>query len=191
MYKAADWLILKSGDIGYRVEMDSAGMMIGKEIEIYVHQYVREDKINLYGFSDVAQLEMFEALIDISGVGPKVAMSIIATIPIDQFTNAVQMEDAAVISEVKGIGKKTSQRIILEMQNKIGELGARLGAASVSSDGAPVDNTALGEARDALVSLGYSGGEINETLTELQKQDDFEELETDEIVKRALTQMAS
>jgi Holliday junction DNA helicase RuvA len=148
-----DGLLLDVGGVGYLVaatpsavrKADGAAEVV---VETYLH--VREDALQLYGFAEHAERELFVQLLSVNGVGPKVALAIVSGSPADELRRAIVREDAARFQAIPGIGKKTAERIVLELKEKL--------AASVSI--APAAGAADADehvvARDALVELGYS-----------------------------------
>ena len=148
-----DGLLLDVGGVGYLVaatpsavrKADGAAEVV---VETYLH--VREDALQLYGFAERAERELFVQLLSVNGVGPKVALAIVSGSPADELRRAIVREDAARFQAIPGIGKKTAERIVLELKEKL--------AASVSiapaTGGTDADEHVV--ARDALVELGYS-----------------------------------
>jgi Holliday junction DNA helicase RuvA len=146
-------LVLDVGGVGYLVaatpsavrKADGAAEVV---VETYLH--VREDALQLYGFAERAERELFVQLLSVNGVGPKVALAIVSGSPADELRRAIVREDAARFQAIPGIGKKTAERIVLELKEKL--------AASVSiapaAGGGDADEHLV--ARDALVELGYS-----------------------------------
>ena len=154
------WVVVNVGGVGYKVfvTVHTFGMIAGKQnIEFYIHTYVREDTLALYGFLEMAELEMFELLISISGIGPKAAMGILAIADPKTISMAVLNEDPSVLTRVSGVGKKIAQRVILELKNKIKDMpvGEK---AQLESDS---------DAFEALVAMGYSVSESREALKQI------------------------
>ena len=110
--------------VGYRVRVSpkSEVMSHESEVELFIHTAVREDAITLYGFSSMEELELFELLISVSGVGPKTGMDIIGSATGEQIEAAISQADVHFFERMKGIGKKSAQRIIIDLKNKIGSL---------------------------------------------------------------------
>ena len=128
----------------------------GEKVKLYTHLYVREGIMDLYGFLDKNDLEFFEMLIAISGIGPKGATNILNVASVETLKKAIRNEESSILTKVSGIGKKTAGKIILELKNKVSG-GELLG------DRAGVD----GETIDALVSLGYKLYEAREVLRKI------------------------
>lgn len=149
-FKRDDYLIIAVNGIGYKVHVPLSlhGQAVGEEVYLHTTMVVREDSLSLYGFSTPAERSLFETLLTISGIGPRVAMSIMSTLSIDNLRNAVVSDRAEILTRVPGIGKKTAQKILLELKDKL----------SVGLDDVPIAefddvNT---DVIDALVVLGYS-----------------------------------
>jgi holliday junction DNA helicase RuvA len=148
-----DGLLLDVGGVGYLVAATPSAVRKAEDaaevvVETYLH--VREDALQLYGFAERAERELFVQLLSVNGVGPKVALAIVSGSPADELRRAIVREDAARFQAIPGIGKKTAERIVLELKEKL--------AASVSiapaAGGTDADEHVV--ARDALVELGYS-----------------------------------
>jgi Holliday junction DNA helicase RuvA len=157
--KGTGHALLDVAGVGYRLSMSTSSLaslpMQGERVTVHTHLHVREDEMSLFGFADEAEKEAFELLITVSGVGPKVALATLSALDPDALAQAVTSEDVAVISSVPGIGKKTAQRIILDLADKMGATVGR---------GAPADaaqGTSLTQAREALLSMGFSAAEIS------------------------------
>ncbi len=146
-------LILMVGGVGYKVVMVSEGLEKGAGLEVYVHTYVKEDELTLYGFRDKKQLKLFQMLISVSGVGPKMAMNVLNRGKAEEVQKAVAMADVGFFTSVSGIGKKNAQRIIVDLKSKLGDL-AELDLTE--TDG--------GELVQALMSMGFGRREVEEVL---------------------------
>jgi len=129
----------------------------GEKIKLFTHLHVREDIMDLYGFLNKEELEFFELLISISGIGPKSALNILSVAPIKSLKKAIMSGKDEVLTKVSGIGRKIAGKIILELKNKIADISFE-DAGSVTADG---------EALDALVSLGYRLNEAREALRKI------------------------
>jgi Holliday junction DNA helicase RuvA len=146
-----DGLILDVNGVGYLVAATPAALRRADgrgEVTLEIHTIVREDALQLYGFADADERELFEALLSVSGVGPKVALAIVSGSSPADLRRAIAFEDTARFEAIPGIGKKTAQRVVLELKEKVGiDLVVPVGAGE--NDGHLV-------ARDALVELGYT-----------------------------------
>ena len=149
-------VILVSG-VGYQVFVStySLGLLAGQEeVHLHIYTHVREDALMLYGFLDEAEKAMFELLIGITGIGPKVALSILSIADVKTLRTAIVHKDASILTRVSGVGKKMAERIILELQNKVEE-GDLTDHAEARADQ---------EALEALTALGYSVVQAREAL---------------------------
>ncbi len=164
-------LLLENNGIGYKVFTTPQVLTreIGEEIELYTHLQVREDALTLYGFANASELSFFELLTTVSGVGPKMALSVLSAGDLELIKGAIVSQDAAVFTKVGGVGKKTAERIIVELKEKI--------SGSVSLQGFGKSDDLL----SALEQLGYSLREIKEALKGIDHS-----LSTEEKLKQAL-----
>ncbi len=156
-------IIVNVNGVGYLVEVADLSEFPpeGQEIFLYIYTYVREDKIALYGFKNIEERQLFEILLSVSRIGPKAAINILANLSYNSFINAVLSENISLLKEVKGIGQKTAQRLILELKSKVDELATNI---NIEKSAEVKDNDEL---YDALLSLGYSGKEIDNALKNL------------------------
>jgi holliday junction DNA helicase RuvA len=157
----AGGLVLEVGGVGYRLQATPAALRKAEAadeavLETYLH--VREDALQLYGFAEAAERELFEQLLAVSGVGPKVALAIVSGYSPAELRRAIAREDAALFQTIPGIGKKTAQRVVLELKERIGPFAA-VDASHPGAGGGHV------VARDALVELGYSAAEAEQRLS--------------------------
>jgi len=163
----ADWLVLDVGGVGYRLSATPRAIQkadAASEVALETYLHVREDALQLYGFADAAERELFELLLAVNGVGPKVALAIVSGYSPSELRRAIVREDAALFETIPGIGRKTAQRVVLELKEKIAPLVAVPGGAADAA--APGDDAHL-VAREALVELGYSVAEAEKRLAEI------------------------
>ncbi len=177
-------IIDTAGGVGYRVFMPSAHLaqlVLGKEIRIHVHTAVREDAILLYGFLSREYYDLFEILLTVSGVGPKMALGILSATKPDAFYTAVSNKDVKLLVKLPGVGKKTAERMLLELKDKVS--GSSDSEDVVQEAAAAGGSGAVAEAIEALVSLGYSNSEIMPVLKEIP---DCANLSGEAILRQAL-----
>lgn len=162
----ADHLVLETGGVGFlifapRSVLASAGSP-GDTLQLYTNLQVREDSLTLYGFSSPAQRQLFETLLGVSGIGPKVALSLLSSASPDELRAMIAAGDVARLSKVPGIGKKTAERLVLELKGKLDLRG--LPAASASTPALASLNADLA---DMLAGLGFSAAEANAAIAAL------------------------
>ena len=181
--RETDGCYLDVAGVGYRL-MCSATTLgalppVGGSTRLWTHLHVREDILALYGFTTEAERTMFEALIGVSGIGPKVALQLCSAFAPDAFRRALVTDDIDAICSVPGIGKKTAGRVVLELKEK-------LDLPDLAIVGSKKDT--LAQARSALENLGYSPGEVRAALGELQPAEDDS---VEALVRSALKVLAS
>ena len=188
--KNENGVIIDVGGVGYSVSMpvsDIAKMgAIGESVKVFTHFYMSENMVGLFGFLTNEQIEYFNKLIAISGIGPKAAVSILGTLSVQDLAYAIIAEDVKAITRAPGVGPKAAQRIILELKGKIDTQEAV--GASASMESAP--KTALRadtEAVNALIALGASPSEAQKTVMQISKDG----MSTEDIIKDALRRMSN
>jgi len=158
--KGGSFAVVAVNDIGYQVFISPllyADLTVGREFEFYTHQYVREDSLSLYGFRNPEELELFELLLSISGIGPKSALGVMSIASIDDIKESIARGDPALLTKVSGIGRKTAERVVLELREKVGRLAGGGGKISKGQLGSS-------DEIDALMALGYSLAQAREAL---------------------------
>jgi holliday junction DNA helicase RuvA len=181
--RSADGLVLDVGGVGYLVAATPSAQRLageGGEVALETYLHVREDVLQLYGFADAAERELFTHLIAVSGIGPKVALAVVSSAPPGELSRAIVLGDPARFQAIPGIGKKTAERIVLELKEKLG----RDDVVALPSL-PPASSSAHVVARDALVELGYSVIEAETALAEVDP-----ELSPEERVRLALRSAA-
>lgn len=181
--KAAEGVIIDVGGVGFLVEVSAITLRdvgsAGEPVTLFTHLHVREEALQLFGFSTEEERELFRMLLGVSKIGPKLALAALSIRRAPDLKRALAAGDVALFSSVPGIGKKTAERIILELREKMGEAGMVGGARPAGSP--PVEEGAAALARAALVELGYSVLEADKLLAPLDA-----ELPVEELVRRAL-----
>lgn len=177
-----DAILVMVGGLGFRVMVSTTVRRqlggLGRPVELYTHMHVRENELALYGFANQAELELFELLLGVSGVGPKAALAVLGAAPPDTLRAAIANEQPDVL-RVPGVGPKTAKAIILHLKDKV---GADLAPAAV-----PYLTDADAEVIGALTSLGYSIVEAQGALATLPREAD---LPLEERIRLALTYFA-
>jgi holliday junction DNA helicase RuvA len=156
-------LVLDVGGVGYLVAATPSAVRKAEraeEVVVETYLHVREDTLQLYGFAERAERELFIQLLSVNGVGPKVALAIVSGSPADELRRAIVREDTARFQAIPGIGKKTAERIVLELKEK---LAASVSIAPAGGSGDADDHVV---ARDALVELGYSLADAERALAQ-------------------------
>jgi holliday junction DNA helicase RuvA len=155
--RTAEGIVVDVGGVGYLVAATSGALRAAEgraEVTLETYLHVREDALQLYGFADAGERELFTQLLTVNGIGPKVALAVVSGSPAPELRRAIALGDAARFQAIPGIGKKTAERIVLELKERLG-----------GDDVVPVAATSSHVvARDALVELGYSVLEAEQAL---------------------------
>jgi Holliday junction DNA helicase RuvA len=165
MARGRDYLVIDVGGVGYKVFVpETAALTANTNETIMLHTYlqVREDALNLFGFANEDELAMFELLLGVNGVGPKVALATLGVLNPDMIRSAVASEEPAMIARVPGVGKRTAEKIVLELRDKVKQVSG-IQSLAFATD---VDS----EVVDALISLGYSVVEAQRAIQKLPKE---------------------
>lgn len=150
-----------------------------KNVKIYSHLVVREDSHTLYGFATISEREMYIKLVGVNGVGPSTARMILSSLTVDEVVSAISNANIGVLKSIKGIGPKAAQRLVVELQDKLGGIGSD--TAYLLSGG----SQAVEEALDALIALGFSKASVSKILMRINKESD-NNLTTEELIKKSL-----
>lgn len=184
--KHAPHIVLECNGVGYDVETPMSTFLdlpeLGVELFLHTHLLVREDAQILYGFATEEERALFRTLLKVNRVGAKMALGVLSAMSASDFRRCVEYEDAATLSKVPGIGKKTAERLIMEMRDKVDNVGT----PSLPGQKIAVDASPRSEATDALVALGYKPAEVNKLLGKL----DLEDQSAEDIIRQALKQVA-
>ena len=180
-------MIVEAGGIGYKVSVsqDTISRLAPRKssgqndtvVSFWIHTHVREDALDLYGFLDRAELEFFEMLINISGIGPKGALAILGVASLQTLRKAIGTGDISYLTKISGIGKKTAEKIVIELRDKMEK-------AAGETDGGSMQGEL--DALEALRSLGYSQNESREALKKVDA-----DLDTNKKIKEALKILAT
>jgi len=159
--------ILETGGVGYDVTISvptfSDLPATGSEVALHIHTHVREDVIALYGFLRSSEKLLFEKLITVSGIGPKLAITILSGMPADEMVGAIRGNDIARLTRIPGIGKKTAERMVLELRDKLPESAPTRAATITPTDGVEED------VLSALLNLGYQRPAAEKALAAARK----------------------
>jgi len=171
--KSPSFALIDVGGVGFKLAMSTHSLaslpVEGDEVTVHTYLHVREDELALFGFESDDERALFERLISVSGVGPKVALAILSSLQPDALKRALASEDVTLLSSVPGIGKKTAQRLIIELKDK-------LDLPDLTPAGGGPEPVAAAAARDALLSMGFSPGEAAAALRDAPAGATAEEL---------------
>lgn len=182
--------VIDCGGVGYLLEIslntyEALRRAEGDSVKLYAHHVVREDAQQLFGFSDMAEREMFRLLVSISGVGNQTARVMLSSLTVDELRTAIQTQDVKKVQRVKGIGAKTAQRIVLELADKMGVVGSRQ-----PSVGGQQANQSRDEALTALTMLGFAKPAVEKLLMSQDwKNADGSPMTVEEIIKEGLKRL--
>jgi len=175
----SDFAIINVGGIGFQVYMPTSTLStlgaIGKEVQLYTHLHLREDNATLYGFGSADELMLFQSLISVSGLGPKLALAMLSGMRVEQLVTAIATGGADLLTIIPGIGRKVANRIVLELKEKIGAGWITTPATQLAQENMDV--------LAALTALGYSAAEATKAVATLPAASD---LSLEEKIKLAL-----
>ncbi|WP_096201436.1 Holliday junction branch migration protein RuvA [Bacillus sp. FJAT-45350] len=183
------YIVIETHGIGYQLHCPNPFVFqkyLDEEVQVYSYHYVREDVIRLYGFKTKKERSMFEKLLNVSGIGPKGALAILASGQPEQLVTAIEEENEKFLVKFPGVGKKTARQIILDLKGKLDEFVPTL--FDELTEEAPIKQTGsaysheLDEAIEALKALGYVDRELKKVIPKLAE----EQLPTDQYIKKAL-----
>jgi len=178
--KAISSIVVEVGGVGILVQVPgrvAAGLSIGNLVNFHTYLIVREDALTLYGFTEISERDFFELLLTVTGVGPKVAQSILANSDATAIATAIISSNHRLLESVPGLGKKGAQRLVLELKDKVTSF-----AAGVSKSNLSITN----QVENALQGLGYSAKEASAMITAIAGTEKIEKLDMAEILKLAL-----
>jgi len=176
---SSDWAVINVGGIGFQVYMPTSTLSTlgatGEEVQLFTHLHLREDNATLYGFGSADELSLFQTLIGVSGLGPRLALAMLSAMSVEQLAVAIATGSTDLLTAIPGIGKKVASRIILELKEKIGA-----GWITTPATQLVQENT---DVVAALTSLGYSVAEATKAVATLPPST---EMSLEEKVKLAL-----
>lgn len=172
-------LLLEVNGVGYELEAPMGAFyqlpQPSAELALYVHHYQQQDSQRLYGFTDVAERDLFRQLLQLKGVGPRVGLAILSTLSPAELQHTAQLQDWAALTRVPGIGRKTAERLLFELRDR---------ALPVPGDGVPAAASPAGDAISALIALGYRAPDASRAVQALDAQ-----LGREELIRQALKQL--
>lgn len=182
--KQPPWLLVEVGGVGYELEAPMSTIYdlppTGKEVTLLTHYAVKEDSVALYGFLHEAERALFRNLQKVSGIGAKIALSVLSGVSTNDFARLVQAGDVVALTKIPGIGKKTAERMVVELRDRVDGLAVSLPGAAGKGAGAPLDPA--GEATVALQQLGYKPAEVTRLVQKVAADGDNAEA----IIRKAL-----
>lgn len=176
IFRSEKHIIIQAGSVGYKVFVTTdilSQVTIGNQIELWIYTAVREDTLDLFGFTSPELQELFELLITISGIGPKSALGILSIADTGSLVHAIKTDNVGYLTQVSGIGKKTAEKIVLELKDKV----EKLSLATTT-----IENDTMRDVVDALVAMGYHDRAIREVLRSI----DTDHTDYSRIIREAL-----
>lgn len=184
-----NYIVVECGGVGFKCfttlnTVKNIGR-VGDKVNVFTYLSVREDALDLYGFSTVEELESFKLLITVSGIGPKAAVSILSELSPDRLAVCIASGDAKAIMRAQGVGKKTAERVVLELKDKMGSISLSSNSQAVANAASASENSVSAEAVEALVALGFSQTDASVAVGAMDKS-----LSVDEMIRLGLKQLA-
>ncbi len=190
----SDYTVIDVHGVGYRVFCPNPYEWLEQDgdVTIYIHHHVREDAILLYGFGSREEQSLFRKLLDVSGIGPRVALGMLAGARPEAVVAAIQREDVTFLTKLPGIGRKTAQRLVLDLKDKLKQWDSQFGVDEAAAAGniaaartGAVTTHAWHEAAEALKALGYSEAEIDQVWPDV-KEKEADDAPADKLMRTAL-----
>jgi len=184
--KATDYLIIDVAGVGYQVQVPLSTYYgipdDGEEVSLHIHTHMREDSLSLFGFLTQEEKDMFLLLMSVSGIGPKLALAILSSMPVADLSSAILAADDSTLRAVPGIGKKTAARMVLELKDKITLMMPKVAAPSTTSAVLSDDGE---DVIAALVNLGYKKPQAEEAVRKVR--DSHPSLTIEELIRESLS----
>ncbi len=194
VHKQPPDILVEVGGVGYELQVPMTTLFLlpelGAEVSLVTHFVVREDAQLLYGFIDERDRALFRQLIKVSGVGPKLALTILSGMDSASFARCVQRDDISALVALPGVGKKTAERLLVEMRDKLKDWLGQMQTELPTGSGASVESASdrVGDAESALISLGYKPAEAARVVAAVN---DDSVSDSEELIRRALKSMVS
>ena len=185
-YLFTDYAFIDVQGVGYRVFISHATrqkLHLHEKTKLFTYMNVREDAIQLYGFATQEEYDIFQLLISVSGIGPKVALGVLSHITVEGLCRAIQQKQTSILTKLPGIGKKSAERLVLELKDKVSFSGSADEELMLMADD-EIGDDKISEAQAALLSLGYTQAEIAPALKKAAKGKT-----ASEIIKLALKEL--
>jgi Holliday junction DNA helicase RuvA len=181
--KSPTRVLIEVSGVGYEIQIPLSTFdkldAVGDHTSVLTYLHVREDALQLFGFATAAEKQLFQHLISVSGIGPKLAQSILSSSPVEMFCRHITKNDIAALTEISGIGKKTAERLVLELRDRLARWMPEAAGTATPPPSAIEEETIA-----ALVSLGYTRSSAQKAVEQVKKE--AGELPVEELIKRAL-----
>ncbi len=182
-----DGVVIEAGGVGYTVTLTATALRslppLGATAFLLVHTHATQDgPLQLFGFADLEERRLFETLLSVQGVGPKVALAMLSGLPIGELVRAISAGDLVTLTKIRGVGRKTAERIAVELRDKIGIGDGAVGGGLILPGGIPAGRK--GEVHAALTALGYKPSEFDAILAKLDEKQHVTDL-----IKQALAHL--
>ena len=190
LFKTPTQSVIDCQGVGYEVFHTpfTAEKMNGETVSLFIHTNIREDAFQLFGFYSADERSLFRELLRVSGVGPKLAISILSGISYDELMHALYSKDTTRLQKIPGIGKKTAERLSVELSDRLPQMQAAFTAPELS--GKAFNKSKESELESVLLNLGYQRPEIQRAVKSLRsKENDFEDLSLEHLVKSTLREL--
>lgn len=187
--KIKDFMLLDVNGVGYKVYgiiRDQITLKEGDEVFLYIHHQQKEDSVDLFGFIEEEDLELFEILISMSGIGPKIANAILNVCDVNSLAAYIKHDDVVGLTKLPGIGKKTAQRMILELKDKLEHINVDLEKVEISEN-INLDQSYIKDSKDALMFLGYTKKEVDDVVGKIVKRENVND--TDTLIRESLKEL--
>ena len=169
-HRTADYVVIGCKGVGYRVRVPvpllSKLGTVGADAVLWIHTQVRDDAISLFGFEAHEDLELFETLIGINGIGAKIALAMMSTLSTRRLVQAVRTEDQRTLTSVPGIGKRSAERIIVELRDRLDGFGGLAGGESIP----PSANAVVADLESGLANLGFKAKDISKAIDKVMSE---------------------
>ncbi len=190
--KSPGHLIVETGGVGFNVTLSLTSYYglpeIGEKISLLIHTHIREDAISLFGFTEQTEKELFEKLIGISGIGPKLGINILSGICAADLIKAILNGDIDSIVAIPGIGKKSGERIILELKDKLKWTGAAFDPIKGKQEG--IGGESVSDAISALANLGYKEKQAKEAVEKCMEEEGEKDITIEDLIRKSLKYLA-
>lgn len=190
--KTANSVIVDVGGVGYDVSIPLSTFYelgeVGNDVQLRIYTHVREDAIQLFGFSSERDRDLYLKLISVQGVGPKSGITMLSGMNADEIIDAIRKDNLAKLTAIPGVGRKTAERLVIELRNKVGELAAAAAAAPGSGPKPAGDSDAFDDALSALVNLGYQRNAAEKAIQDIRREGADQNVQ--KILRSALQRLA-